>query len=567
MAERRARRRGPDGLARAARSLLWGLLGVSGFMNLLLLFAATYVAALDDVVLPGRNGATLFGLFSVLILAYLIYGLLELLRSRSLVDFAEAVEAELAPLIHDGLSFVAVSGRGIHDGLQPMYDMDRVRTFLLGRAPAAFLDIIWAPLAILFLFVLDPWLGVAALVLSVPILACSVMVGRWAGSMADAATQSASLRRALAEEMRDNTLVIRSMGMDLRVRQRWVEVGLRSFELLRGVQRRSIGLSGVARVVRLILFGLVLTIGALLSFHDNASWGIAVTAALILFQALAPLGEATIGWSDGHAALEAWRRLRLLAGQIHSRDIITVLPPPTEELAVEDVHALAPGSTRLAVRGVGFRLQAGEVLAIVGGAGSGKTALLNAVLGIWPTLRGTIRFDGAAQDQWNADSLGENIGYLPQTATLMTGTVAQNIARFDPDATADQIIAAAANAGVHDFLLRLLDGYDTQVGRDGARLSGAQRQRVALARAMFRDPFLVVLDEPTTNFDGDGERLLTEVIARIRARRGIAIIVTHRPPILAQVDQIMHLQEGAIAAFGPTVHMLPRLLGTAPTAA
>ena len=302
-----------------------------------------------------------------------------------------------------------------------------------------------------------------------------------------------------------------------------------------------------------------LAVGAALAFDDRATWSTAAAAAILLYQVLAPLDRVIAGWGDLAVARAAWTRLSELLRQLPRRDVTTLLPAPEIELTTEQLFVLAPGTTRTVVQNVGIRLLAGEALAIMGSTGAGKSAFLNAVTGLWPAARGVIRLDGASLAQWDVDDLGAHIGHVPQQIDLIDGTVAQNIARFDTDVATATIIAAAEEAGVHDLILRLPDGYETQVGRDGLRLAAGMRQRIAVARALFGNPFLVVLDDPTSNMDGDGEQMLAQLIDTVRGRGGIVIVVTHRPILLNRVDHIMQMHAGAIAAFGPRGPMLQRL--------
>src|SRR5215210_6647954 len=234
--------------------------------------------------------------------------------------------------------------------------------------------------------------------------------------------------------------------------------------------------------------------------------------------------------------------------------------PPSKPLSTKSKQVHSRGNRKLVVQDVSFALKAGNGLGVIGPSASGKSSLARALVGVWSTLRGKVRLDGAALTQWDLEQLGRHIGYLPQDVELFAGTVAQNIARFDPDADADRIIAAAKAAGVHDLILRLPEGYETQIGEGGAALSAAQRQRVALARALYGEPFLVVLDEPNSNLDAEGEQALTQAVLSIRARRGIAVVIAHRPSALAACDLVLVMSESRVQAFGPKDEVLAKVL-------
>ena len=231
---------------------------------------------------------------------------------------------------------------------------------------------------------------------------------------------------------------------------------------------------------------------------------------------------------------------------------------------MENAGAGAPGAQRFVIQDVSFELKAGSGVGIIGPSASGKSSLARMLVGVWPTWRGKVRFDGAAIEQWLPEDLGHHIGYLPQDVELFAGTVAQNIARFDPQPKAEAIIAAAKAANVHEMILQLPDGYETQVGEAGAALSGGQRQRIALARALYGDPFLVVLDEPNSNLDNEGEQALTAAIMNVRARGGIVVVIAHRPSALAGVDLVLVMGEGRMQSFGPKDEVLSKVLRPVP---
>jgi ATP-binding cassette subfamily C protein len=237
-----------------------------------------------------------------------------------------------------------------------------------------------------------------------------------------------------------------------------------------------------------------------------------------------------------------------------------LLQPPSDRLSVEAMSIVAPGDQRAIVQDVSFSLTAGQGLGVIGPSASGKSSLIRALVGVWQPVRGKVRLDGAALDQWQSDALGRHIGYLPQDVELFAGTVAQNIARFDPDASADAIIAAAKEAGVHEMIIKMRDGYNTQVGEQGAALSAGQAQRVALARALYGNPFLIVLDEPNSNLDTEGDEALSRAVRSARARGAIVIVVAHRPIGIEAVDQLLVLKDGRMQAFGPKETVLGQVL-------
>ena len=303
----------------------------------------------------------------------------------------------------------------------------------------------------------------------------------------------------------------------------------------------------------------VLGLGAYLVLQQQATAGIIIASSIIVARALAPVELAVANWRGFVAARQSWRRLSDLLTGTDPGVRPMALPPPKSNLVVENVIGSPPGIQRFVVQDVSFTLKAGQGLGVIGPSASGKSSLARLIVGVWAPVRGKVRLDGAALDQWSPAELGPHMGYLPQDVELFAGTVAQNIARFEADAPADAVIAAAEVAGVHDMIVRLPEGYDTQIGEGGAVLSAGQRQRIALARALYRDPFLIVLDEPNSNLDSDGDKALTQAIMRSRARGAIVIVIAHRPSALAGVDQVLAMLNGRPHALGPRDEVLAKL--------
>jgi ATP-binding cassette subfamily C protein len=308
----------------------------------------------------------------------------------------------------------------------------------------------------------------------------------------------------------------------------------------------------------------VLGVGGYLVIMQEATAGIMIAAAILSSRALAPVELAIANWKGFVAARQGWSRLKQLAAQFPPVPSPTSLPAPRKHLAVEGVTVLPPGDQRVVVQDVSFRLNAGQALGIIGPSAAGKSSLVRAIVGVWLPARGKVRLDGAALEHWSADALGRHIGYLPQNVELFAGTVAQNISRFEPEPEAEALIAAANAARIHELVLRLPDGYETPIGEGGAALSAGQRQRIALARALYRDPFLIVLDEPNSNLDAEGDQALAQAILNVRARGGIAIVVAHRMNAVACVDQLLVLAEGRVRSFGPKDQVLSKLTPAKP---
>jgi ATP-binding cassette subfamily C protein len=304
----------------------------------------------------------------------------------------------------------------------------------------------------------------------------------------------------------------------------------------------------------------VLAVGAYLVIYQQASAGIIIAGSILSARALAPVDIAIAHWRAWVAARQSWDRLKRLLATLPADTDPMPLDPPQKTILVENITVAPPGAQKPVVRELSFKLQRGNGLGVIGPSASGKSSLARTLVGYWRPVHGRICFDGAALDQWAPDVLGRHIGYLPQDVELLSGTVAQNISRFEPEPRPEAILAAATAAGVHEMITSLENGYSTEIGDRGSALSAGQAQRVALARALYGNPFLVVLDEPDSNLDSEGEAALTQAILNVRARGGIVIVIAHRPAAVAGVDLILAMKQGRALAFGPKDEVLAKVL-------
>ena len=327
----------------------------------------------------------------------------------------------------------------------------------------------------------------------------------------------------------------------------------------RAVSDITSGFGATSKILRMTLQSAMLGLGAYLVIYQQATAGIIIAGSILASRALAPVDQAIAYWKGFVSARQSWARLAKLLDLVPAAGSPMSLPLPASTLTVEKVSIVAPGARKVVVQEVKFRLEAGNALMIIGPSASGKSSLARTLVGAWQPTVGRVRLDGADLTQWAPDELGRHIGYLPQDIELFAGTVAQNIARFEPNSDSALVIEAARAAGVHELIVDLRDGYETQLGEQGTALSGGQRQRIALARALYRNPFLVVLDEPNSNLDTEGEAALSQAIISIRQRGGIAVMVTHRPSLLACVDCILVMHQGRVQAFGPKQEVLGKL--------
>jgi len=545
---------------RACRGAFLGVGVMSCIINLLYLTGSIFMLEVYDRVLPSRSVPTLVGLLVLAGFLYLAQGALDTIRGRILGRVGTALDEALNARVFETVVRLPLMIGGRNEGLQPLRDLDNVRGFLGSMGPSAFFDLPWLPLYLAICFAFHVLIGVTALIGAIILVSLTVVTEYLSRQPAREAMGLASRRNDLAIASRRNAEVLVAMGMFGRLTQRW---GQANEKYLEGNQRASDvagGLGAIAKVLRMMLQSAVLGVGAYLVIHQEATAGIIIAGSILSARALAPVDLAIAHWKSFVAARQSWRRLNQLLEQMPVRPMPTLLQTPSSQLSVEGVCIAAPGDQKVIVQDVSFTLAAGHGLGVIGPSGSGKSSLIRALVGVWLPFRGKVRLDGAALDQWSSDALGRHIGYLPQDVELFTGTVAQNICRFDLEAKSDQIIAAAKEAGVHDMIIKMRDGYNTQVGEQGAALSAGQAQRVALARAVYGDPFLIVLDEPNSNLDTEGDEALTRAVRGARERGAIVVVVAHRPIAIEGVDQILVLRDGRMQAFGPKEQVLAQVL-------
>jgi PrtD family type I secretion system ABC transporter len=545
---------------RTCRGAFIGVGAMSCMINLLYLTGSIFMLEVYDRVLPSRSVPTLVGLGLLAGGLYIAQGVLDLIRGRILGRVGTALDESLNARVFQTIVRLPLMVGSRNEGLQPLRDLDNVRSFLSSMGMSAFFDLPWLPFYLAICFAFHVMIGLTALIGAVILITLTIVTEVLSRAPAREATSLAARRSDLAATSRRNAEVLVAMGMSGRLTGRWSEV---NEQYLAGNQRASDvtgGLGAIAKVMRMTLQSAVLGVGAYLVIHQEATAGIIIAGSILSARALAPVDLAIAHWRGFVAARQSWRRLNQLLEQMPARSPQMRLQSPASRLSVEGVSLVPPGDQKVIVQDVTFALVAGNGLGVIGPSGSGKSSLVRALVGVWQPARGKVRLDGAALDQWSSDVLGRHIGYLPQDVELFAGTVAQNISRFDPEAGADSIIAAAKEAGVHDLIIKMRDGYDTQIGEQGQALSAGQAQRVALARALYGDPFLIVLDEPNSNLDTEGDEALTRAVRAARERGAIVVVVAHRPIGIEGVDQLLVLKDGRMQAFGPKETVLGQVL-------
>jgi PrtD family type I secretion system ABC transporter len=538
---------------------LFAVVGVfSFFINVLMLVTPLYMLQIYDRVLTSRSEDTLLAITGLAVGLIAVSAFLELVRARILVRLGARFDADLNPPVFAALVDRQLRGR-VADGGQFLRDVDGLRGFITGPGLTAFFDSPWTPAFIAVIFVFHPLLGAIALAGTVLLFALAVL----SELITRGPLQRSAARMIEAQEFASSALrnveAIRAMGMAPRIGRRWRDLHARGLALQGQATDRAGSLTAIAKFIRPCLQIALLGFGAYLAIEGAITPGVMIAASIIMGRALAPVEAAINNWRPFLAARGAYGRLqRLLETNPPPPDALP-LPAPEGRLRLENVAALPPQGGKPILQGVSFDLAPGEMLGVIGPSAAGKSTLARLLVGVWPPASGHVRLDGSDLGNWPRDQLGQHVGYLPQDVELLSGTVAENIARMhDPDP--EQVIAAAKLCDAHEVILGLPDGYGTQIGEAGCVLSGGQRQRIGLARALYGDPCLVVLDEPNANLDSDGEAALLETLQRLRAQRRTVVIVSHRPAVLTAVDLVAVVRSGQLETVGPRSEVLPRLM-------
>jgi ATP-binding cassette subfamily C protein len=532
----------------------------SGMSNILMLTGAIFMLEIYDRVLPSRSVPTLVVLMILAASLFAAQGLLDLIRGRVLVRISNSLDEALSARVYDSIVRLPLKAGNRGDGLQPLRDLDSVRSFLSGIGPVALFDLPWMPIYLVICYLFHPWIGYTALAGAILLVILTLLTEIFTRRPTREAAEFAKSRLVLAEAGRRNAEALMAMGMVGRVTRQWAEANRKYVASHSRASDVGGGLGAFSKVLRMMLQSGVLAVGAYLVIYQQASAGVIIAGAIISARALAPVDLAIANWKGFVTARQAWQRLTKLLQLLPPQSAPMALERPTQTLTVENASVAPPGEQKVVVHEVALTLQSGNGLGIIGPTASGKSSLARMLVGVWPPVRGAVRLDGAALDQWAPEALGENIGYLPQDVELFSGTVATNIARFEDEPSSEAVIAAAKAAGVHDLIINLADGYDTQIGEQGSMLSAGQAQRIALARALYKDPFLVVLDEPNSNLDAEGDEALTQAILGVRKRGGIVVVVAHRPSAIAGVDLLLVMNKGRAQHFGPKEEVLAKVL-------
>jgi ATP-binding cassette, subfamily C, type I secretion system permease/ATPase len=531
------------------RPLLVSVAGLSFFINLLYLVPAVFMMQVFDRVLPSNSQETLLVLLGGTLVALLLLLFIDYVRTRLQQVVGVIIEERLSPpVVH---AVVAAAARAGHGGaVDGVRDVAALRNMFSANGLIAAFDAPWVVFYVAVIWAFHPALGSGAAIAGLVMLALAWLNDRLSRRALENVQREGRRASQYVEASLRNAEVLQALGMTQSMLERWRTLQQRIAAEQASSSSTSVAFTTASRFLRQAVQIFMLSLGAYLVLTQQASPGIMIATTILLGRALQPVEQVVGSWRMLTDARSAYARLLELSKLFEREEPRVALPKPLGQVAAENILYRAAGSEKPILSGVAFTLAPGEALAVIGPSGAGKSTLARLVTGIWAPTSGTVRLDGAELASWPREQLGPSIGYVPQDVELFEGSVADNIARLGK-VDSEKVVAAAKRANAHELILTLAEGYDTQVGPQGSRLSPGQRQRIALARAMYGDPRLLVLDEPNSNLDGGGEIALAQALAAVRKEGVTTLVVTHRPSLIAHVDKILVLAAGRVQQYGP----------------
>lgn len=527
--------------------------------NLLYLALPIYTMQVYDRVLSSRSHETLYVLTFGALAVFGVSAVLDHLRGRILIDYGQEFDRLTSGPVFTTL-FEAVLRGDAAARSQALRDLDSFRQTITGSAVSVLFDLPWMPLFAIVLFIIDPIVGMLVLVGGIVLFGLTLLQDRGTRAGLKDANTAAIQSYAFTDTALRNGEVVRAMGMLPSLGRQWVRFRSTSIGRSALASNQASGYSNAIRALRMAIQVLVVGVGALLIIDGKISPGVLFANMILSARALAPLERVVGAWGQLVAGVQAYDRLQSLLGSYEEPKPVTILPRPSGALSVEGVSYAPKGASAFILNGVSFQLQAGEMLGIVGSSGAGKSTLARLLVGVWKPNIGAVRLDGGDVHQWDRDSFGRHVGYLPQDIELFSGTVRENISRFRPDASDEEVVRAAQLAGAHELILRQAKGYDTELGEGGTVLSVGQRQRIGLARALFGNPAFVVLDEPNASLDAQGEAALMSAMESLKAAKATVVIVSHKVNVFRGADKMLVLKNGRVELFGPGDQVMARLM-------
>jgi PrtD family type I secretion system ABC transporter len=540
-----------------ARKGLYVVVLFSLCINVLMLAVPVYMLQIFDRVLSSRSTDTLMLLSIIIVLAILTLALLEAVRSNIMIKIGSWIDRRLAGTVLTGSISLPLKN-GSDPSIQGLRDLNTFRTFLSGSEIFSFLDSPWAPIFLIFVFLLHPYLGIVALIGAIILFTLAVINEYITRPLMAAASKANIKAMQQAEAAVRNADVIEAMGLMPNLIARWDRVNAEGLNKQANASYRSGMVIAISKFVRLVLQVAMLGTGAWLVIQGKLTPGGMIAGSILMGRALSPVEQAISAWKSAIAASGAYNRLKHQVSTMPARAESMSLPVPEGKISVEGLSYIHPGQTEPVLRSINFTLAQGEALGLIGPSASGKTTLVRLLLGnITPRL-GQARLDGMDVAKWDPEDLGQYCGYLPQDIELFSGTVKENIARMG-EGEPEKVVEAARLAACHDMILHFSNGYDTSIGESGAALSGGERQRIALARALYGNPRFVVLDEPNANLDAVGEEALLNALKNLKEKGITVVIIGHRPNVIQHVDKILVLRQGQVQDFGAKDEVLARL--------
>jgi len=542
---------------KSCRPNLLAVVFFSAFINVLMLVAPLYMLQVYDRVLMSKSYVTLIALTVIALGCLVVYGILEFVRSRILIRTGLKLDEYLNERVFRVI-FQASIGSSVDTSAQALRDKDTIREFLSGGAVIAFCDAPWVPLFILAGFLLHPWLGMVSLAGAIVIFILALFNEiSTRGLMGEASGKTIAATHYASTSLR-NAEVVHALGMISSVMNIWGHRHSEGLVLQSRASDRAGMFLATSRFIRMALQVVILGVGAYLAVRGDITPGTMIAGSIIMGRALAPVEMGVSQWRSFVFTRNAYRRLSEIMAGNDIPDPPMPLPELIGEVTIDKLIVIPPGAETPVLMNISLSVTPGTALGLIGPSGSGKSSLARALVGVWRPHAGSIRYDGAELTQWDPEQLGPYLGYMPQDVELFSGTVADNISRFQ-QADSTTVVEAALKAGVHELILEFPDGYNTQLGENGYALSGGQRQRIALARALYGEPKVLILDEPNANLDTEGEQALAEALTKAKKSGQAIVVISHRASLLSIVDNVAVLKDGVLLRFGERDSVLAEL--------
>ncbi|MGH1367905.1 MAG: type I secretion system permease/ATPase [Maritimibacter sp.] len=552
------------GAIKESRGLFWAAGLFSIFVNLLMLTGPIFMLQVYDRVLGSRSKETLIALFVLMGFLFLMMGILDYARGRILARIGAKLQANLDRRVFSAVLRYEASGlprrEGTTNGLR---ELEAVQRLLASPVFTAAYDIPWTPVFLAGILIFHPYLGALALVGGAVLVLITILNQLTTQAPVRGANMASVRADQMADELRSEAEMVRALGMSDAAFQRWHIARRKALADTITSSDRSGHFTALSKTFRMFLQSAMLGLGAWLVLEGEVSPGVMIASSILLGRALAPVDMAINQWPLVQKARQGWSSLAGLMSDVPDEPPRTSLPRPKARLKAENLTLVPPGATQASVRMVNFEMLPGEAMGVIGPSGAGKSSVARAITGVWRPAGGKVRLDGAALDQFDPAVLGQYIGFLPQRIRLFDGTISENIAGLEMKPDDEAVVLAAKKAAAHDMIVQLPQGYDTPVRGAGGLLSGGQLQRIGLARALYHDPVILVLDEPNSNLDNEGNNALNAAIRSVKAAGGAVLIMAHRPSAIQECEKLLVMDGGMVKAYGPRDEVLQRTVQNA----